>query len=110
MYDTAYRWMSVETPLTTSIMNTASGSIEETICASTPTVFAGSHATLDLAVLAVEPLQRDERRRPRPRTTDHDSQRGDAARRSAPRVTRKRRRVEDRPGQRARAGRSTRRS
>ena len=46
MYDTAYRWMSVETPLTTSIMKIASGSISRLICASTPTVFARSHATV----------------------------------------------------------------
>ena len=38
--------MSVETPLTTSIMKIASGSISRLICASTPTVFARSHATV----------------------------------------------------------------
>src|ERR671924_1126662 len=40
MYDTDHRWISIDTPETTSIMNTLSGSSRIATCASTPVVAA----------------------------------------------------------------------
>ena len=40
MYEIEYRWMSIDTPVTTSIIITLSGSIRIDTCASTPAVAA----------------------------------------------------------------------